>query len=485
MASLKKNIFYQTAYRLTISAAPLLTTPYLSRVLGVSNLGLFSYRQSIINFFMLFAMLGITNYGLRSIAGARTTGQDIGKTFSEIYSIQFVSASIVTVAYVIYMLFFVKTDILLSWIFIFYLIGDLFDGTWFFYGMEEIHITSKIGMFIKLLSVISVFTLVKTSADLWKYAIIVSFGTALGQIAVWPSIFKKIKLKKPDFNEVKKHIKPVFILFVPLLAVSVYHTMDKVMLGIMSDSFNSGYYYNADKVVNIPIVIITGIFSVFYPRLSNIYASDGDCPQMRKVQNEAMLGSSVLISAMAFGIAAVSDEFVPVFFGKGYEPCSSLIKYFAVIMIIKSLSSAVRNLYIMPTKHDKIYVFSVASGAVINFIANFIFLYVFRMGALGATLGTLIAELAVAVVEIIMFRKAMPSLNPVKAISSSWFLYLEGIAMFILVRVLRYFVTFTNSNFILLGIEICTGGIFFLGALLIYSKISKKDLLSLALKSRK
>ena len=485
MVSLKKNLLYQTAYKLLLSAAPLITTPYLSRVLGASNLGIFSYRQSIINFFLLFAMLGVSTYGTQRMAAERDNKELMDKTFWEIYSIQFIASFVMTILYALYILWFCKEYILISWIFGFYLIGDLLDVSWYFYGVEEINITSIRGMVIKLLSVASVFLFVKSGDDLWKYAVIVAGATALGQIIIWPAFLSRVQLIKPTLSGIKKHIKPILILFVPLAAVSVYHIMDKVMLGMLSDTLNSGYYYSADKVINVPIVIITGIHAVFLPRVTNMFSRGKTEGEMVPFLSETMIVTLALCSSMACGIAAVSDEFVPLFFGAGYEPCSSLIKVFALVMIAKSLSSAMRNMYIIPTQRDSIYVWSVILGAVVNLIANYVLIYVLCLGAMGATLGTLLAEASAALFDVVMCNRVLPELKPAKTIMKGINFLASGVVMYVLIRILRNVLCVNLSTIVALIIEIISGVIIYLLFVIIYSKYKKVNVMEMVFSSRK
>lgn len=485
MASLKKNIAFQTAYKLLISVAPLVTTPYLSRVLGVENLGAFSYRQSIVNFFLLFAMLGISNYGVRTIAATKKRNGDISKTFSEIYIIQLFASVAMTLCYALYVALFCKEEIVLSWVLIFYLIGDVFDVSWFFFGTEEINITAIRGMIIKLISVFAVFVFVKAKHDVWKYAFILAGGTAAGQIMIWPTLLRRVRLYRPDYNDIVRHIKPIFVLFIPLAAIGIYHIMDKIMLGIMSDSANSGYYYNADKVVNIPIVVITGIHAVFFPRVSSLLAGDKGIKETTEFQNKSMLVTMALTSSMAFGIAAVSDEFVPIFFGSGYEPCIQLIKVFAVVMIAKSISSAMRNLYIIPTKNDSIYIISVFAGAGVNLIANFVFIFLFNLGAMGATLGTLLAEGSVALIDVFMSERRMIGMKPCRDILDAWFLVVIGVAMYAILRMIRVSILAGLNTFAMLIIEIAIGVLVYSISVFIISRVSNRNLIKLILSSRK
>lgn len=234
MSSVKKNFVYNILYQLLVILLPLVTAPYISRTLGAKAVGIYSYINSIAYYFLLFAMLGISNHGNRSIASVRDDKQKLNKCFWEIYSIQFFTYLIAIIGYIAYIIFFVNANKVIFLIQIIYVISGLFDISWLFFGLEKFKITVLRNTIIKIFTLICIFIFVKEPGDLWKYTLIFSLGTFLSQFYLWFNIKDYIYLEKIQFKNVKKHIKPILILFIPVISYSIYKVMDKIMIGAMS-----------------------------------------------------------------------------------------------------------------------------------------------------------------------------------------------------------------------------------------------------------
>ena len=449
MNKLKRNLAYQTVYQVLVTITPLITAPYLARVLGAEKLGVYSYTLSIVNYFTLVAMLGLTNYGTRAIAMAKTKKQQ-DKAFSEIYTIQLATSVIASIFYFIVVLL-IRQNTTYMLLQSFWLLSCIFDITWYFFGREEFKTTVTRNIIIKILSIICIFVFVKNENDISKYIAIMSLSTFISQIYLWAISKKTVSFKLATKKQIKKHIKPILTLFVPVLAMSVFRIMDKTMLGALSSEAQSGYYYNADKVVNIPLGIITGLGTVMLSRVSSLRLELGDSGTINFVKKyfNYLLCASI---AMGFGIAAISSDFVPLFFGDGYEQCIELIQLFSIVIVAKTISDIIRTQYLIPFKKEKVFVRSVILGCIVNLIANLIFLKVFNMGAKGATLGTIIAEITVAVAQltsIVRNEKFLPTLL------LSLYYIIPGAIMFIAVIALSK--TLSLNLFAKISIEIIVG----------------------------
>ena len=277
-----------------------------------------------------------------------------------------------------------------------------------------------------------------------------SVGTLLSQLALWPFLRREVIYCKPSIHGILSHLKPNFLLFIPLIATSVYHIMDKTMLGIFSTYEQSGFYYNADKVINIPLSLITAMGTVMLPRMSALVA-EGRREEGGRLLDKTLDLFMFLTYAISLGIAAVAQEFIPAFFGRGYEECIRLIYVFAVVMVIKSLSSIIRNQYLIPNNEEKVYTCSVIAGAILNFSCNYMFLVPLELGAMGATLGTLIAEFATCLFYIIFTQRRI---NILKPIIGSLVYVIPGLVMIFVVRMCAFL---DASIFVRLVIEIAVG----------------------------
>lgn len=476
MASLKRNLGYQSAYQILNIGLPLITAPFLARVLGAEPLGIMSYTSSVVHYFSLFAMMGIINYGTRSIAVVKDNPIMRNRLFSEIYFLQLSTTGISFLAYLAYLLFFCKANVAIQWIQSMAIIVCFFDISWFFFGIEEFKIPVICSMIIRVLSVIMMLVLIKSPSDLWIYALLLIGCPLVSQVLLWFFVPKFVTMQKIKFCMIKKHIQPNIKLFIPLLAMSVYHLMDKTMLGVLSNYTQCGYYYNADKVINIPIGLLTGVGTVMLPRMS-LLAGENRKSELDSLFNTSIKTIGLVSSAMCCGIAAIANEFTPFFFGPGYEECILLIIFLAPVLFIKGFSLISRNLYLIPNKMENKLTASVIAGAVVNFCVNIILIP--SKGALGAVIGTLVAEIVSCVWQ---YAAIARKVHCIKSVMIGQFYFFLGILMFVGVRFIAN--ELQTSLIIKLAVEISLGAFFYMILCLIYWGITKNNFALSFIKSR-
>ena len=408
---------------------PLITAPYLARKLGSEQLGIFSYTSSVVAYFSLFAMLGTVSYGTRSIASVSNNREQRNITFSNVYTLQIITSLIAIVAYCAYFCIFSSDNKSIVILQCLTLVGSMTDINWLFWGLEKFEITVKRNIIIKLLTVLLILLLVKKVEDLWLYTLIMLGGTVISNFVLFIYLPKYIKIRKPNWTQLSKIIKPNLLLFIPLFAMSVYHIMDKTMLGALSDYSQSGYYYNADKIVQIPLVVINGVGTVMLPRMSVLFAS-GERKRANELFSITLDGVAAVSIAMAFGIAAISNEFIPIFLGKDFEPCKLLTIAFSPILVIKGFSTIVRVQYLVPLKKEKFITYSVIAGAIVNFVLNIALIK--NYGALGATIATVVSETVACISQFFMIKKADLK---IASLLKKIIIYLAmGICMYLTVR---------------------------------------------------
>lgn len=462
MSSIKKNLGLQTAYQILSACMPLITAPYLARRLGAEQLGIFSFTTSVVMYFTLFAMLGTVNYGTRSVAAVKNDRNKRNEVFSSIFAFQIIVSVIAIVAYIIYLAFFCRDNRFIALLQCIALVSCLVDINWLFFGVEDFQITVTRSIIIKIITVVLIILLVKQKSDLWIYTLIMLGSTFISNAILFFYLPRYASFAKVTMEQIKEHIKPNFVLFIPLLAMTVYHTMDKTMLGALSTYDQSGYYYNADKIVQIPLLVINGIGTVMLPRMTALLA-EGRHKDADKLFGSTMEGVAVVSIALACGIAAVSKEFIPFFFGPGYEACIALTIIFTPILLFKGFSVIVRTQYLIPMQMEKEFTKSVIGGAAVNFVLNFILIPVY--GAMGATIATVIAEFVACVLQFVSISGRGMGL---RALIARTAVYL--IMGFFMIGVVRL-VSFMHTNIIIkLLIEISVGACFFGSVCLLYWK---------------
>ena len=190
MGEIKKNLIYNVTYQILVIILPFITAPYISRVLGAHNVGVYSYTQAFANYFYLFAMLGVMNYGNRTIAAVRDDFEEIKRRFWEIFSSQFFAGILVSIVYVIYCIYFVTENRLIYYVQFFYVISGVFDVNWFCFGLEKFKFTTIRSVLVRLGTVAAIFLFVKERSDLVVYTTILSVGNLIAAIAVWPFVLK-------------------------------------------------------------------------------------------------------------------------------------------------------------------------------------------------------------------------------------------------------------------------------------------------------
>ena len=435
MTSIKKNFTYNVFYQILTLILPLITAPYVSRVIGAEGQGIYSYTYSIAYYFMLFAMLGLKNYGNREIAKHRDNKEKLSKTFCSIYGLQFITALLSTIVFVIYIIFFSEKQYLLFYLLqLIYLISAFFDISWFFFGLEKFKTTVTRNVIIKIATLACTFLFVKTKNDLNIYIFLMSFSTLASQIALWPFLMKEIKFVRPTLKEIIKHLKPNLILFIPVIAVSIYTIMDKIMLGNMTNMKNVGLFEYGERIVTIPLNIITALGTVMLPRMSNLVAK-GDEENTKKYINRSMEFTLFLSIPICLGLMATAENFVPIFLGDEFIKTGEITKYLSIIIVVTSFANVIRTQYLIPKEKDMIYIISVILGAIVNLFINIILIP--KYDIMGAVIGTIFAETTVMLYQTFKVRK---ELEIKKYIKQFVHFFVKGFVMYIVVISLSFVV---------------------------------------------
>lgn len=451
--SIKVNLVYNMLYQIFNILLPLITAPYITRVLGANNLGIYSYSQAFANYFYLFAMLGVNNYGNRSIAMVRDDQKKLNQTFWEIFSFQLVIGAIVSLAYISYVFLFITSSRFIYILQYFYVLSGMLDINWACFGLEKFKLTAIRSMVIRIGMTIAVFGFVKDDNDLWVYTLILSLQYLLSVIVIWPFILKHISFVKVSWKGIVRHIKPNLMLFWPVIAVSLYNIMDKLMLGYISTEEEVAFYTYAERIITIPTTVILALDNVIMPRMSNLYATHAD-NKANQLMDSVMMFAMFMSVAMAFGIAGVGQSFAIWFYGSAFARCGYFIVLLSPTILFKGCAGALRTQYIIPTQKDKIYLISLVTGALVNLILNA--LLIPSMNGVGAIIGTIAAEFSVCLVQFFMTRKDIPIWKYVGDIIG--FIGV-GFVMYIVVRMLNGVCRF---EFITIVVQVIVGTIVYI-----------------------
>lgn len=446
--SLKKNYIYNLMYQIITMILPLVTTPYISRTLGAENIGIYSYTLSISAYFILFGSLGISLYGQREVAYNQGEKNKCSVIFWEIIILRTITMIISLTLY--YVIFVNGQQYQLYYkILILELIANCIDISWFFQGIEEFEKTVLRNMVVKLISIISIFIFVKKESDLYIYFFIYVLSLLIGNLSLWlylPKYLVKIKIGK---LHIKRHLKPTLELFIPQIAVQVYTVLDRTMIGtIISDKSEVGFYDQSQKIIKILLTVITSLGTVMMPRIANKFAS-GEKEKINEYMKKSFNMVFLLAFPMMFGITAVSKAFVPIFFGDGYIKVATLMNVICPIILLIGLSNVTGTQFLLPTKRQKEFTISVIIGAITNFIMNACLIW--KFGAVGASIGTVIAEFMVTIVQIYFTRN---DFNFREIIKMSKNYIMSSIAMLIVCVFIREKI---KNNLISVGVQVTIG----------------------------
>lgn len=402
---LRHSFIYNAAYQLLLIVTPIITTPYLSRVLGPHGVGEFSYTSSITQYFVIFATLGMSTYGVRATATARHDRQLLSKAFWSAFGSQFLVSAVVMAIYVIYWIPDPKGGHLISFFWFMWILSAALNVSWLLFGVEEFRIPTMRNVAVKVGELVCIFVFVRTYGDLWKYVAIVAGGYLVNQLLIWPFVHRYVDFYRPSFAEMRRHLRPSLNLFLPVVAISLYTILDKIMLGSMASMVETGYFEYSERIAKLPLAVITALGTVMLPRMSKDFAAGNKAQAMHLLEISfwfMMLGAS----AVSFGIGAIAPEFVPKFFSGHFEPAIPVMVVLAAVVPLISATNVLGNQYLLPTFQDKRFTLSVSLGAVFNVAAN---LYLIpRYGAFGAAWGTIIAESIVLIVQVAMVRHELP-----------------------------------------------------------------------------
>ncbi len=405
---LVSNYIYSVAYQLLIVISPFIVTPYLARVLGLELLSINTLTANLVQWFVIFGIMGVNHYGNREIARVRDDKQDRSRTFFEIFTMQLISMIISAIAYYIFAAYVYPEYTVYVWVQGVTLLSVSLDITWFFYGMEDFKKASLRNMFVKILGIGLIFGFVNGKEDLMLFVLINVCTGVLGQLIMWIQLRQYIHFTKVSVAGVKRHIKPNLALFVPQIATSVYTLLDISMIGILYDNqTHATLYEQTQKFVKMFLFFITSIGSIMLPRISHTFGK-GKHEEVANYLRITLRFAMYLSIPMVFGIVGMIQDFVPWFFDSpDFDPVGLMIICTSPIIIFIALSNVYGTQYMIPTGLTKEYSTSVVAGAVINFIINLVLIPMY--GAYGAIIASVCAEFCVTLIQWVLVRKQIPA----------------------------------------------------------------------------
>lgn len=427
--SIKKNYIYNLSYEILLLITPLITTPYLSRVLGADGVGTVSYAESIVSYFVLVATLGLSTFGRREISYVQDNKEEQTRLFWEVCILQFLTSAIVLVAYIPFAIH--QQNQVMYLILTFNILAVMANVVWFFQGLEEFGKVVLRNIFFKILSIVYIFVFVKSKNDLAKYVFGIAFFLFLSNVSLWLYLPRyigkpKVKLLRPFI-----HIKPVMLLFIPTVAIQIYGVLDKTMIGMITQSsFENGYYEQALKISRMVLTIVTALGTVMIPRIGYHYGR-GETEKVNSFMYRGYRFVWFLGIPLCFGLIGTSSIFVPWFFGEGFEKVIPLLSILSFLILAVGINNVTGMQYLIPTKRENLFTITVVIGAIVNFVLNYFLISKFQ--SIGAAVASVAAETVIAIVQLIIVRKEF---SIKRIVFTSWKYWISGILMLIVLKLL-------------------------------------------------
>jgi len=402
----QKNIFYNVVLAISQVLFPLITFPYLARVLGPTHIGLLNFADSYARYFILVAAFGIPIYGVREIAKLQQNKEGLAKLLVEIFSINLITTLLLCMVFGASILYVNKLTIetsLFSWSLIFFFL-QIFILEWFFIGLNQFKFIALRFFFIRLIFIISVFAFIKSSDDYLTYMKMqVVLNLLLGIINI-RFVFKFISLNNFSFKNIQliKHIKPLFLLFLTIFFISIYLQLDTVILGFLTDAESVGYYSSALKLNKLIIAVFAAISAAMFPTMMNVF-HEGNIEKFNTMVEQCFyvilsigLPSFILVSLCA-------PEIIHILFGIHFERAILPLQISAPIILIVSMSTIFGFQILSALSKDSSILIAAILGTIVSILCTFIFVKQYKEN--GEALTILITELTVCLSFIYFSRK--------------------------------------------------------------------------------
>ncbi len=437
MPSVKKNFLYSSVLTTANYIFPLLTYPYVSRILGVTNIGVCNFIDSIINYFVLFSMMGISTVGIREVAINKNNPQKLSSVFSSLLTLNAITTIIGIIVLAISTITVPKLqeNIQLMFFGAFKLLFNLFLIEWFYKGLEDFRYVTMRTIIVKCFYVASVFIFVRKANDYPIYYLLTVLMVVVNAII---NVIHSRKFVSFSFHkiELKKYLKPFFTLGLYLLLTSMYVSFNVIYLGFTGGDTQVGYYTTATKLYTILIALFSAFTGVMLPRMSSLI----DEGRFAEFQNKLTQSINIL---MSFSIPAIifmillTPQIVLLISGPGYGGAIIPMRIIMPLMFIIGYEQILIVQTLMPLKKDKIIFRNSIIGAILAISLN-IFL-VRQLQAVGSAIVWLCCETSLLILTQIAVNKSIKLSFPTSS-------FLKTILSFLPMGVFIWLITIYFQN---------------------------------------
>ena len=403
--SVKFNAIMNTILTLSSFIFPLITFPYVSRILQPEGTGAVSFANSIVTYFTMIASLGVPTYGIRACSKVRDNKEELSRTVQEILIINLVLTVLVYIAYFWAVLNVDKMhdESTLYMIMSLNILFNVFGVEWLYKGLEQYSYITVRSIAFKVLSLILMFLMVHQKSDYVLYGAITVIAGTGSNIFNLINLRKYIYLYPVKYYNFKRHLKPILVFFAMSVATTIYTNLDNVMLGFMTNEIQVGYYDAAVKIKNILVSFVTSLGPVLLPRAA-YYVESGQMGEFKRIIRKAYHFVWILGIPVMLYFIIMAKESIFLLSGESYVGSIVPMQIITPTVVLIGLSNVLGIQILLPLGKEHLVFTSEVAGAVIDLIINAILIP--KWGAAGAAFGTLVAELTVLLVQVWALRNS-------------------------------------------------------------------------------
>ena len=406
--SITYNFIMNAALSISTFLYPLITYPYVTRTLGAEHYGKVIFATYVVNWVTMFAQLGIPTYGIRACAACRNDEAKLRKTVREILTLNVITALLV---YAVFLLLIMlvprfREDPVLFLIVSVPVLLNAVGADWFFKGLEEYGYVTFRDTLFRILSIVLLFLLVHSERDYRLYAL--TTAVAGGGPAVLNYLNARKKLggfRDGTVTDWRRHFRPVMTFFMLSVAITIYTSMDVVMLGFLSSDAEVGYYGAATRMKGIAVSFVTAMGGVLMPRVSN-YLAEGKRDEFRDLVIKNFAFVFLAAAPMALYCTGMADQVILLLSGERFRGAVLPMRAISVTTLLIGLSNVTGMQILVPSGRERLTTISTVWGAGVNLVVNLALIP--RMGAMGAVTGTVAAEAAVLLVQAFFLKGELP-----------------------------------------------------------------------------
>lgn len=468
--SLKKNFIMNAILTMSSFIFPMITFPYVSRILLAEGTGKVQFATSLISYFTMFSQLGVPTYGIRAVAGVRDDKEKLSRTVQELLILRAFTTALAYAAFFV-ILFTVprlRSDRVLYLIMSANTFLSFIGMEWLYKGLEHYSYITIRQLIVKFLSLILMFALVHQKSDYVIYGAIAVFAGAASNIFNFIHARRYISFKPTGGYNIRQHIRPVLVFFAMSCATMIYTHLDTVMLGFMTTDTDVGYYGAAVKIKTLLVAIVTSLGTVLLPRAS-YYVKQGRMEEFRSVTSRALRFAILLSAPMSLYFMIYARYGIRLLSGNGYDGAIMPMIIIMPTLLLIGMSNITGMQILVPTGREKVVLYSEVAGALVDVVINAALIP--SMKSSGAAIGTLVAE---GVVLLVQYRALKEEVGPILR-KIRYASFLPALALGTLASAWTLFVSFGSGE---LGafLTLLSSSVCFFGVYLAFLLITKEPL---------